>query len=78
MWGVSSSGREMSNATSPIVSAVARDPRVLIVRGKGGKERMVPLTDAAMLAIKAYKAARGAFLGPGQTSAFLFPSRAAL
>ena len=27
MWGVSSSGREMSKATSPIVSAVARDPR---------------------------------------------------
>ena len=70
-------GLRVSELVGLPFAAVARDPRVLIVRGKGGKERMVPLTDAAMLAIKAYKAARGAFLGPGQTSAFLFPSRAA-
>ena len=47
---------------------------MLIVRGKGGKERMVPLTDAARNAIAAYKEARQRF-PEGVTSPYLFPSR---
>jgi integrase/recombinase XerD len=69
-------GLRVSELVSLPFAAVARDPRVLIVRGKGGKERMVPLTDAAGDAIKDYKAVRGVFLASGETSPFLFPSRA--
>lgn len=42
--------------TLPLV-AVERDPTMLIVRGKGDKERMVPLNDAARRATSAYLAA---------------------
>lgn len=37
-------------------SAARRDQRMLIVRGKGGKERMVPLNDAARHAMAEYRA----------------------
>jgi len=69
-------GLRVSELVGLPFAAVARDPRVLLVRGKGGKERMVPLTDAAMTAIRDYKAVRGAFIA-GKTSPFLFPSRSA-
>lgn len=68
-------GLRVSELVGLPFAAVARDPRVLIVRGKGGKERMVPLTEAAMAAISAYKAVRGVFLAAGETSPHLFPSR---
>lgn len=69
-------GLRVSELVGLPFAAVARDPRVLLVRGKGDKERMVPLTDAAMAAIADYKAVRGAFV-IGKTSVFLFPSRSA-
>ena len=69
------SGLRVSELVGLPFAAVARDPRVLIVRGKGGKERMVPLTEAAMAAISAYKGVRGVFLPAGATSPHLFPSR---
>lgn len=68
-------GLRVSELVGLPFAAVARDPRVLIVRGKGGKERMVPLTEAAMAAISAYKGVRGAFLAAGEISPHLFPSR---
>lgn len=68
-------GLRVSELVGLPYATVARDPRVLIVRGKGGKERMVPLTAAAMAAIAAYKAVRGVFLAAGETSPHLFPSR---
>lgn len=69
-------GLRVSELVGLPFAAVARDPRVLLVRGKGGKERMVPLTDAAMAAIKDYKTVRGAFV-TGKSSPYLFPSRSA-
>jgi integrase/recombinase XerD len=48
-------------------AAVMRDASFLTVRGKGGKERIVPLTDRARDAIKAYLAR----LEPGS---WLFPA----
>lgn len=55
---------------------VEGDPRLLRVRGKGDKERMVPLHDAAIAALRAYEAVRGRFLPKGaKVSRWLFPSR---
>lgn len=57
------------------LGTVSRDPRTLIVRGKGDKERMVPLGQPARTALAAYKACRGHFLKAGEASKWLFPSR---
>ena len=48
----------------------------MIIKGKGGKERLAPLNDAARTAIKAYIAARPKFLPRGdKANPWLFPSR---
>ena len=60
--------------TLPLV-AVERDPTMLIVRGKGDKERLVPLSDPARTAIASWLHVRAAALGEGDSSRFLFPSR---
>jgi len=61
--------------------AVSADRQLLIVRGKGGRERMVPLSQAAREAAAAWLAAQEnppASTGPastGKTSRWLFPGR---
>jgi integrase/recombinase XerD len=70
------SGLRVSEATSLTLAALARDPAYLIVRGKGGKERLAPLNGAARAAIKAYLAVRGTFLPRGaKANPWLFASR---
>jgi integrase/recombinase XerD len=72
------SGLRVSEALALPLAAVALDPAYLIVRGKGGKERLAPLNDAARAAIRAYLPLRPAFLPRGiKDSPWLFPSRAA-
>jgi len=56
-------------------AAVARDPQLMVVTGKGGKERLVPLGAPARRAVKRYLAVRGAFLPQGAETSWLFPSR---
>lgn len=53
--------------------------KVLTVRGKGGRERLVPLTDAARAALRAYIDVEAAWeAGEGRSaSRWLFPSRGA-
>jgi integrase/recombinase XerD len=60
--------------TLPLV-AVERDPTVLVVRGKGNKERLVPISDPARQAIAAWLHVRAVMLDEGAKSRFLFPSR---
>ncbi len=55
------------------VSAGSRDARVLMVRGKGGKERLVPLNDAAKQAMAEYLGLRRD-AGEAAKSPWLFPS----
>ena len=72
------SGLRVSELLALPQQAVARDPAYLLVRGKGGKERLAPLNDAARAAVKAYLEVRPAFLPRGhKVNPWLFPSRAA-
>ena len=70
------SGLRISELTGLTLSALARDPAYLIVKGKGGKERLAPLNDAARTAVKAYLEVRPGFLPKGdKANPWLFASR---
>jgi integrase/recombinase XerD len=72
------SGLRVSELLGLPLVAVARDPAYLIVKGKGGKERLAPLNDAARAAVKAYLEARQTLAPKGaKANPWLFPSRAA-
>lgn len=68
-------GLRVSELVTLPLAAVERDPAMLVVRGKGNKERLVPLSDPARKAIAAWLPMRAAGLEQGETSRFLFPSR---
>jgi integrase/recombinase XerD len=70
-------GLRVSELVGLPIAAARAEARVLIVRGKGGKERLVPLGAAARAALAAYRGIRRHFLGEGETSPWLFPSRSA-
>jgi integrase/recombinase XerD len=53
-------------------AAARRDQRVLIVRGKGGRERLIPLNDTAKRAMADYLALRAE--AKAEKSKWLFPS----
>jgi integrase/recombinase XerD len=70
-------GLRVSELVALPVASVMRDQRVLVVRGKGGKERMIPLHESARAAINAWLTTRGAELCKKKTtSPWLFPSHA--
>ena len=70
------SGLRISELLALTLAALARDPAYLIVKGKGGKERLAPLNARAREAVKAYLPVRASFLPKGQKeSPWLFPSR---
>jgi integrase/recombinase XerD len=71
------SGLRISELLALPLSALARDPAYLIVKGKGGKERLAPLNDAARTAVKAYLVARPAFFAQGREREPLAVSRRA-
>jgi integrase/recombinase XerD len=53
---VYATGLRVSELVSLPASAAERSARMLVVRGKGGKERLVPLNDAAKTAMAEYRA----------------------
>ncbi len=53
-------GMRVSELVELPVAAVRGDPRMILVKGKGGKERMVPLTETARLALAEWLAERAA------------------
>ena len=67
-------GLRVSELVALPVSAARRDARVIVVRGKGNKERMVPLNDAAKRAMAAYLALAAEAGGGTSASKWLFPS----
>jgi integrase/recombinase XerD len=68
------SGLRVSELVGLPVGAAERDPTMLLVRGKGSKERQVPLSDPARAAIAKWLRTRAASLGE-EKSRYLFPSR---
>ena len=70
-------GLRVSELVGLPLAAVRGDPRFLVVRGKGGKERLVPVGEAAMGAVAEWLGARADLLGESATSPWLFPSRGA-
>jgi len=69
-------GMRVSELLTLPLSALAPDQRSLIVFGKGGKERMVPIGRAARETLLDYLAVRESFLKKRtKGSRFLFPSR---
>jgi integrase/recombinase XerD len=70
---VYATGLRISELITLPAAAARRDERMLIVRGKGGKERLVPLNSASIDAMRAYRAAL-AEAGRGVAAKWLFPS----
>lgn len=76
-------GMRVTELVSLPVAAARGDPAMLLVRGKGGKERMVPLSPSAKSAMATWLKTRDATEDLAKTkgvapSKFLFPSRGKL
>ena len=71
------SGLRVSELVGLPLHAVSAETRTLLVRGKGDKERLVPLGVPARRALEAYLAVRHRHLAAGVPSRWLFPSRSA-
>jgi integrase/recombinase XerD len=70
------SGMRVSEIVSLPLDAVMKDPAYLIIKGKGGVERLVPLNPSARGAIKDYLGVRELFVAKGDKgNGFLFASR---
>ncbi len=69
-------GLRVTELVSLPVAATRGDPRMILVRGKGGRERMVPLSPPAREALADWLLVRDSDLTEKHAkSAFLFPSR---
>jgi integrase/recombinase XerD len=73
-------GMRVSELVTLPVAATRGDPRMLLVKGKGDKERMVPLAPSARDALAVWittrdKIEEAARAKGGEASRFLFPSR---
>jgi len=67
-------GLRVSELVSLPLGAVLFDRAMVRVRGKGGKERFVPLGEPAIVALKDWLSERRNMLGQKRSSSFLFPS----
>lgn len=73
-----SAGLRVSELVTLPLGAIRAGERLVIIRGKGGKERLAPLTGKAINAVNAYLGARNSFLSkkpPSASSPWMFPSR---
>ncbi len=74
-----SSGLRISELVSLPLSSLRKGERFIHVRGKGGRERLVPLGGEARAALEVYLAVRDRFVPvggeKGPASRYLFPSR---
>lgn len=70
-------GLRVSELVGLPLSAIGEDAQFLMVAGKGGRERMVPLSEPAQNAVRAYMDVRAQFIaGDDKTQGqWMFPSR---
>jgi integrase/recombinase XerD len=68
-------GLRISELVTLPLGAAQRDPRFLVVTGKGGKERVVPMSEPSRAALSTYLTCRERFLTSSRPSRWLFPSR---
>ena len=68
-------GLRVSELVTLPLAAAQRDPRFLLISGKGGRERVVPLSEPSRSALAAYLVCRERFLPDSRSSRWLFPSR---
>lgn len=71
-------GLRVSELVGLPMSAIGEDMQFLMVAGKGGRERMVPLSEPAQRSVKKYLDVRQQFINPedkGSQAQWLFPSR---
>lgn len=71
-------GLRVSELVGLPMSAIGEDMQFLMVAGKGGRERMVPISSTAQKALKSYMDVRKQFISPDDKSIqaqWLFPSR---
>jgi len=76
-----STGLRVSELVGLPLSTYQQDSQFMIVEGKGGRERMVPLTPSAQKALSDYVAAREKFIGEGDDGTqanWLFPSKTSI
>lgn len=69
-----STGLRVSELVGLPLSALAADRAWLLVRGKGGKERIVPIGRPARACLEEWLAVRPSFLAGPKSPRFLFPS----
>ena len=68
-------GMRVSELVALPLAATRQDKEFLLIRGKGDKERIVPLTPSAREALKSYESVRERVFASGKLSKWLFPSR---
>jgi integrase/recombinase XerD len=67
-------GLRISELVTLPLAAARRDPRFLLISGKGGRERIVPLSEPSRHALGEYLLCREHFLPGSRPSRWLFPS----
>jgi integrase/recombinase XerD len=68
-------GLRVTELMSLPLTALRFDLNLVQVKGKGGKERLIPFGEPAAEAVKAWLPERKAMLGDKRASPYLFPSR---
>lgn len=71
---MSACGLRVSELVSMPENCINFDKKELLIRGKGSKERLIPISDTAMTAVLDYINYRDRFIRAGRRSIWLFPS----
>ena len=69
-------GLRVSELVSLPENCINYDKKQILVKGKGSKDRLIPIADSAIRAIHDYTAIRDNYLPKGRKSQWLFPSYA--
>jgi len=71
-------GLRVTELVSLPMGGLSRDRTLITVRGKGGRERIVPLNNSARLALEKWLRMRNSLLSEKKTSKYLFPRKKSL